>query len=189
VPRASPKVPTYEYYGFGLYLASSAAFAVYLLWSYLPSPFLHQLGIHYYPNRWWALAVPAWLVINIVYIYVALASYNTGYLTLPMGSIENLVDQAAMVAVVDREGKIGRQEKHKGRGGTATGSSTGMGGKSKSRTHSRNSSAGSRAGNGFAAGKEVDWRSLWNEGTDAVMDVPIGGVNEILYGDGRIEED
>jgi phosphatidylinositol glycan class P protein len=26
VPRASPKVPTYEYYGFVLYLASSLAF-------------------------------------------------------------------------------------------------------------------------------------------------------------------
>jgi phosphatidylinositol glycan class P protein len=24
---------------------------------------------------------------------------------------------------------------------------------------------------------------LWNEGTDAVMDIPIGGVCEILYGD------
>ena len=26
---------------------------------------------------------------------------------------------------------------------------------------------------------------LWNEGTDAVMDVPLGGVCEILYGEGR----
>lgn len=30
VPRASPKVPTYEYYGFVLYLASSLAFCKYL---------------------------------------------------------------------------------------------------------------------------------------------------------------
>lgn len=76
VPRASPKVPTYEYYGFTLYLTSSLAFIVYLLWSYLPSPFLHQLGIYYYPNRWWSLAIPAWLVMCVLYIYVALAAYN-----------------------------------------------------------------------------------------------------------------
>lgn len=27
-----------------------------------------------------------------------------------------------------------------------------------------------------------NWRLVWNEGTDAVMDVPIGGVCEVLYG-------
>ncbi|EGP85375.1 uncharacterized protein MYCGRDRAFT_19397, partial [Zymoseptoria tritici IPO323] len=95
------KVPTYEYYGFTLYLTSSLSFIVYLLWSFLPSPFLHQLGISYYPNRWWALAIPAWTVMLLVYIYVALASYNVGYLTLPLTSLECLVDEAANVAVVD----------------------------------------------------------------------------------------
>ena len=37
--------------------------------------------------------------------------------------------------------------------------------------------------------EELDWRSMWNEGTDAVMDVPIGGVCEILYGSGRDIQD
>lgn len=31
----------------------------------------------------------------------------------------------------------------------------------------------------------LTWRQIWNEGTDAVMDVPIGGVCEVLYGEGR----
>lgn len=167
VPRASPKVPTYEYYGFVLYLLSSLGFCesigmslvhtlissvIYLLWSYLPSPFLHQLGIYYYPNRWWSLAIPSFLVMTIVYIYVALAAYNTGYLTLPMSSIENIVDQAAHVAVLDSKGRIQRKG---GQAGVAI---------------------------GIDDAKDVDWKKLWNEGTDAVMDVPIGGVCEILYG-------
>lgn len=180
VPRASPKVPTYEYYGFAVYLASSAAFLMYLLWSFLPSPFLHQLGIHYYPNRWWAIAVPAWLVVLLVYIYVALASYNTGYLTLPMTSIENIVDEAAQIAIVDREGKIIRQKKNsrfEGKKGKS-------GGK-----HSRQSSLGIKTTGPGLMPKDVDWRSMWNESTDAVMDVPIGGVCEILYGAGREEEE
>lgn len=183
VPRASPKVPTYEYYGFALYLASSAAFLMYILWAYLPSPFLHQLGIHYYLNRWWALAVPAWLVVTVLYIYVALASYNTKCLTLPLSSCENLVDECAMVAIVDRRtGKIvrnrtaardkGREREH------------GQGTKS-----ARGSAAASRSNSlsiyQFGATEEIEWRKLWNEGTDAVMDVPIGGVCEILYGAGR----
>jgi len=41
----------------------------------------------------------------------------------------------------------------------------------------------------FGATEEVEWRKLWNEGTDAVMDVPIGGVCEILYGASREREE
>ncbi|KAL8759698.1 MAG: hypothetical protein Q9199_000570 [Rusavskia elegans] len=146
VPRASPKVPTYEYYGFVLYLMSSSAFVVYLLWSYLPSHFLHQLGIHYYPNRWWSLAIPSFLVMTLVYIYVALAAYNTEYLTLPMNSIENIVDDAANIATLDRQrdtrfGPLGALE-----------------------------------------ADEPPWASIWDEGTDAVMDIPVGGVCQVLYG-------
>lgn len=127
---------------------------IYLLWSYLPSPFLHQLGIHYYPNRWWSLAIPSFLVMTLVYIYVALASYNTGYLTLPLRSIDNIVDEAANIAVLDSKGII------KGK---------------------NNKDAGIVD---IHEAKSLEWTTLWSEGTDAVMDVPIGGVCEILYGEG-----
>ena len=123
-----------------------------MLWSYLPSPFLHQLGIYYYPNRWWSLAIPSFLVMTIVYIYVALASYNTGYLTLPMNSIENIVDDAAQVAVIDSKCRLRRRGDH------------------------------SRMNDDLPDPSRTDWKSLWNEGTDAVMDVPLGGVCEVLYG-------
>ncbi|KAL9584229.1 MAG: hypothetical protein Q9212_002258 [Teloschistes hypoglaucus] len=151
VPRASPKVPTYEYYGFVLYLIACGSFVIYLLWSYLPSPFLHQLGIHYYPNRWWSLAIPSFLVMTIVYIYVALAAYNTEYLTLPMSSIENVVDETANIATLDDLIV------------------------EKLRTSSRSDDPHAQ---------RVDWLSMWNEGTDAVKDVPIGGVCQILYDQG-----
>ncbi|OAA44514.1 subunit P of phosphatidylinositol N-acetylglucosaminyltransferase [Beauveria brongniartii RCEF 3172] len=105
-PHAAPRVPTYEYYGFVLYLLSGLAFLAYLLWSYLPSPFLHGLGIYYYPDRWWALATPAYLVMTLVYIYVALASYNLEMLTLPLRRVETIVDDAGQLAVVDAEGKL-----------------------------------------------------------------------------------
>lgn len=153
VPHAAPRVPTYEYYGFVLYLFSSLAFLTYLLWAYLPSPFLHVLGIYYYPNRWWALAIPSFIVMTLCYIYVALAGYNTEMLTVGMGSVETIVDGAGCVAeVADEKGKYGRRVR-KGR----------------------------REG-------EVVWKDIWNEGTDAVLDVPLGGVCEILYGEGREEE-
>jgi len=33
--------------------------------------------------------------------------------------------------------------------------------------------------------EKMNWRQMWNEGTDAVMDVPIGGVCETFYSEGR----
>jgi phosphatidylinositol glycan class P protein len=174
VPRATPKIPTYEYYGFALYFVSSAAFLVYLLWAYLPSPFLHQLGIHYYPNRWWALAVPAWLVVLLVYVYVALACYNTGYLTLPMQSIENLVDETGQIAVVDRRGRIIRPLK----ASRFRRPAVGKGGRRRRESEALKSPMGS-------FGRDPDLRGIWDEGTAAVMDIPVGAVCELLYGERR----
>ena len=84
---------------------------------------------------------------TLVYIYVALAAYNTEYLTLPMNSIENIVDEAANIATVERQ---------------------------------KSTRLGSLGGASDA--DELPWASMWNEGTDAVMDIPLGGVCQILYG-------
>jgi phosphatidylinositol glycan class P protein len=91
----------------------------------------------------------------LVYIYVALASYNTGYLTLSLSSIETIIDDAANIATIDSKGRMRSSYKKR-----------------------------ERAGN-----KMRDWRTIWSQGTDAVMDVPLGGVCEVLYGDGREEEE
>ncbi|KAF7562985.1 hypothetical protein G7046_g1154 [Stylonectria norvegica] len=153
-PRAAPKVPTYEYYGFVLYLFSSLTFLMYLLWAYLPSPFLHALGIYYYPNRWWALAIPAFIVMLLCYIYVALAAFNTEMLTVPLASVETIVDGAGQLAEIDTKGRL-RVSRNRERKVDATG--------------------------------RLRWREIWNEGTDGVMDIPLAGVCELLYGEGREE--
>lgn len=85
---------------------------------------------------------------TLVYIYVALAAYNTEYLTLPVDSIENIVDEAANIAAIDHR-----------RGVKATTLD-------------------------LSTASSQDWAALWNEGTDAVMDIPIGGVCQVLYGNG-----
>ena len=114
----------------------------------------------------------------LVYIYVALLSYNLEYLTLPLESVECIVDDAANIAVLDGKGNIKK-------GGSK-------------RDLRLNGSFGRAGGNNFGAAaqnmvggmsrakaEKMNWRQMWNEGTDAVMDVPIGGVCEILYGEGR----
>jgi phosphatidylinositol glycan class P protein len=150
---------------------------MYLLWSYLPTPFLHQLGIYYYPDRWWSLAIPAWLVMVVVYIFVALAAYNTGSMTLGMGDLGCLVDEKSDVAVVDGRGRLIRVK----RAGITEEKEKEVRGKG----HSREKSAKVDHRADDREGHELDWKTLWNEGTDAVMDVPLGGVCEILYGSSR----
>lgn len=99
----------------------------------------------------------------VVYIYVALASYNTGYLTLPLSSIETIIDESANVATIDGKGRLERSN---------------AGPKEKSREKKERSDRDRER-------TIKDWKALWSVGTDAVMDVPLGGVCEVLYGDFR----
>ena len=94
-----------------------------------------------------------------MYIYVALASYNTGYLTLSMDSIETIIDDAANVATIDAKGRMRSGFKQEGKKMERPG------------------------------GTVKEWKEVWSHGTDAVMDVPLGGVCEVLYGVGRDEWD
>jgi len=99
---------------------------------------------------------------TIVYIYVALAAYNTGYLTLPMSSIETIIDDAANLATIDSKGRI-----------------------RSSYTRNIAKETQYKAKDSREKVQNRDWRSVWSIGTDAVMDVPLAGVCEVLYGERR----
>lgn len=256
LPPTPAKVPTYEYYGFVLYLASSLGFLIYILWSYLPSPFLHALGVTYYPNRWWSLAIPAWIVILLIFIYVALLSFNVEYLTLPLASLECMVDEAGNVAVVDEYGRVRKggsnrfvmeleeraklqkemesRGKVKGKGKKPSASGSGPSKQASRNRRRMNDTTNHNVQNAsrneppeiparfsypsstptskqpyhsanqhshlsgsysyqerntsnpqyrqWGDAEYPNWGLVWNEGTDAVMDIPIGGVCEVLYG-------
>lgn len=89
--------PATEYFGFALYIGSTLGGLIYLIWAFLPQEWLFALNIYYFPSRWWALAFPSFLVILLVYIYVALASYNTEVLTRNFDSLETVTDLSAKV--------------------------------------------------------------------------------------------
>lgn len=187
---------------------------MYILWSYLPSPFLHALGITYYPNRWWSLAIPAWIVMLLVWIYVALLSFNVEYLTLSLSSVECMVDDAANVAVLDERGRIRKggskrlvrevelrraldQERRNASWGRKA--AKGRAAKKQKEREREKRKGGAielsdleedwltyvslyGPGNGDR-GMDLSWKQIWNQGTDGVMDVPLGGVCEVLYGE------
>ena len=38
-------------------IGTHLCYAVFLLWAYLPEHVLHDLGVTYYPSKYWAVAV------------------------------------------------------------------------------------------------------------------------------------
>lgn len=126
-PRNTPvgKVPTYEYYGFILYLSSWIGLGLYVEWAYLPSVVNDRLGFTYVPDRWWSVAVPAFMVCSLVYLYTFILTYNVEVLTPDLDDLACVSDHYANIC------------------------------------------------------RESD---LWAGGTDAVMDIPLGEVSQILYG-------
>lgn len=88
---------TREYQGFALYVAATLMLCVYALWALLPASWLHAMRIDYYPSRWWAIAIPAFILMLMLYIYILLASYNTEVLTFPPDAAQTLCDTETMV--------------------------------------------------------------------------------------------
>lgn len=89
--------PQAEYKGFASYVISCIFLFAWLCWSLLPDRILNMLGIYYYPSRWWALAIPSYILVSMVYGYVALACYNVEYLTLPLDDPRNFVDDSGLI--------------------------------------------------------------------------------------------
>ena len=64
---------------------------MYFTWAILPAEALHQLGVTYYPDKWWALAIPTLLVVLafvLVTLYVGCMLINTE----PLDSFATLRD-------------------------------------------------------------------------------------------------
>ncbi|CAN6236676.1 unnamed protein product [Urochloa humidicola] len=54
-----------EVYGFVGSITTVIATAVYLAWAYTPEPALRFLGNTYYPSKYWALAVPSFVIVAV----------------------------------------------------------------------------------------------------------------------------
>jgi hypothetical protein len=59
-----------------MYLISFVAFGIYLIWAYVPDEILHSLGITYYPNRYWALAMPVWIMTFVWFVFISFMTIN-----------------------------------------------------------------------------------------------------------------
>jgi len=42
---------------------------LYLVWAYTPNATLEAHGITYYPSKYWAVVLPAWVSVTVVFVY------------------------------------------------------------------------------------------------------------------------
>ncbi|EGW33301.1 uncharacterized protein SPAPADRAFT_137815 [Spathaspora passalidarum NRRL Y-27907] len=82
-----------EYKGFAVYVIATISLLVWISWTLLPESTLHKLSIYYYPDRYWALAIPSYSLVLMAFIYWVLALYNTEVLTIPLNDIRTIVDE------------------------------------------------------------------------------------------------
>lgn len=54
-----------EVYGFVGSITTVIVTVIYLVWAYTPEPWLHALGITYYPSKYWALAIPSFAMVAV----------------------------------------------------------------------------------------------------------------------------
>lgn len=59
-----------EVYGFVAWVTSGVLYFLYLLWAFLPNAWLEAVGITYYPDKYWALAVPTWASMVLAYLLI-----------------------------------------------------------------------------------------------------------------------
>ncbi|TFK46826.1 PIG-P, partial [Heliocybe sulcata] len=69
-----------EFYGFAVLTSTYILFCIYLLWGLLPDEYITWLGVSWYPNREWAVLLPAYSIVLVLltyFTYFALAIAGT----------------------------------------------------------------------------------------------------------------
>lgn len=100
-----------EYKGFFIYVISATFLTFWVGWILIPDLVLRSMSIYYYPDKYWALAIPSYTLMVLVYMYVALALYNTEVLTLPLDDIRNFVDEHSILAGSSENDAISKANK------------------------------------------------------------------------------
>lgn len=94
--------PHAEYKGFFIYVISGLCLATWIGWALLPPWFLSDyLGISYYPDKYWSVAIPGWSLIAMAFTYYYVALYNTEIKQFKLNDVRQVVDDTTRFASRD----------------------------------------------------------------------------------------
>jgi phosphatidylinositol glycan class P protein len=65
-----------EIYSFVGWIATFLVYICFILWVFMPSDVLQSVGITYYPSRYYAIALPAYVIVVYVLLGISYMAYN-----------------------------------------------------------------------------------------------------------------
>mmetsp|Transcript_3825 Transcript_3825/g.6536 ORF Transcript_3825/g.6536 Transcript_3825/m.6536 type:complete len:149 (+) Transcript_3825:283-729(+) len=90
--QRGPKIHVGEIYGFVGAITWSVFAVLYFAWAYLPDETLHEWGIHFLPDKYWALALPVFISVTVVAIYWVYEGLSM-YYSQPIHSVGSFQDE------------------------------------------------------------------------------------------------
>ncbi|CAN7997418.1 unnamed protein product [Ixodes hexagonus] len=64
--RTPAPLPSRAIYGYVLFVSCYLGLALYIFWAYVPSVWLRAMGITYFPDKTWALALPTAFIVAVI---------------------------------------------------------------------------------------------------------------------------
>jgi len=59
---------TSDVYGFTIWIASWFLWALYMVWAFVPDSIIQSWGVTYYPDKYWAVVIPLWLILLVPFL-------------------------------------------------------------------------------------------------------------------------
>ncbi|PSN57193.1 Phosphatidylinositol N-acetylglucosaminyltransferase subunit P [Blattella germanica] len=97
MPEHTPApTPTRAVYGFVQYLGCLTAFVLYFVWAVVPDNILHSIGLTYWPQKYWAVAIPIHVGLGIALFGAIIYPAINLAMTPSLDDMRTITDQHAL---------------------------------------------------------------------------------------------